>query len=71
MSSSRLLVFFFDSPAPLSSLSGGITSSANSIVSMASTPSRGRMATRFSFERRTTRAIATLAEASIASTRSL
>ena len=37
MSSSRLLVFFFDSPAPLSSLSGGITSSAKSIVSMAST----------------------------------
>ena len=66
MSSSRLVVFFA-SVASSSSESGGTTSSANSIVSIVSTPLCGRIATRLSLLRSTTRAIATLLASSIAS----
>ena len=66
MSSSRLVVFFA-SVARSSSESGGTTSSANSIVSMVSTPLCGRIATRLSLLRSTTRAMATLPASSIAS----
>jgi len=72
MSSSPLLVFFWSAASGTpSSWSGSITSSPNSRVSIVSTSPRGRIATRFSFERITTRAIATLLAASIASSSSL
>ena len=65
MSSSRFVVFTSPSTAASSSIeSGCTTSSGNSIVSIVITPSCGRSATRFSFERITTRAIATLSASS-------
>ena len=68
--SSRSVVLTVASVVISSSESVGTTSSAKSIVSIASTPSRGRMATRFSLERITTRAIATFPASSMASTSS-
>ena len=56
------LVVLAGSTSPSPRESGDTTSSPNSSVSMVSTPSRGRMATRFSLERMTTRAIATRSE---------
>src|SRR4051794_28187393 len=72
ISTSRALVLALPSEEGMSSIpSGGTTSSPKSIVSMVRTSPSGRIATRFSLERITTRAIATLPDSFMASSSSL
>ena len=70
MSTSFLEAFASLPSGSSSNESGGITSSPNSSVSIVRMPSRGRIATRFSFERMTTRATPTLFASFIASSSS-
>ena len=70
MSSSRAVVFTSAASSTSSRRSGGRTSSANSIVAIPSASPIGRIATSCSFERITTRAIATLFVSRIASSSS-